>query len=85
VTNVLWHENIIKTKVRTQLINKNLESCLKFKTRSYEPYLTKLLNACKANATIDVTRAVAKNFLWGGFSSIDRNFIEDITIGNYIE
>ena len=31
------------------------------------------------------SRAVAKNFLWGGFSSIDRNFIEDITIVNYIE
>ena len=34
--------NIIKSKVRSQLTNKNLEACLKLKTTSYEPDLTKL-------------------------------------------
>ncbi|GBM57501.1 hypothetical protein AVEN_137934-1 [Araneus ventricosus] len=34
--------NIIKSKVRSQLTNKNLESCLKLKTTSYKPDLIKL-------------------------------------------
>ncbi|GBN64217.1 hypothetical protein AVEN_14003-1 [Araneus ventricosus] len=34
--------NIIKNKVRSQLTNKNLESCLKLKTTSYKPDLIKL-------------------------------------------
>lgn len=34
--------NIIKSKVRSQLTNENLESCLKLKTTSYEPNLSKL-------------------------------------------
>ena len=34
--------NIIKSKVRSQLTNKNLEACLKLKITSYEPDLTKL-------------------------------------------
>ncbi|GBN67974.1 General transcription factor II-I repeat domain-containing protein 2A [Araneus ventricosus] len=34
--------NIIKSKVRSQLTNKNLESCLKLKTASYKPDLIKL-------------------------------------------
>jgi hypothetical protein len=35
--------NTTKNKVRSQLTNKNLESCLKLKTRSYEPNLKELL------------------------------------------
>lgn len=31
----------------------------------------------------DLTRVVACNFLWGGSSSIDRNFMEDITKDNF--
>ncbi|GBN14281.1 hypothetical protein AVEN_43806-1 [Araneus ventricosus] len=34
--------NIIKSRVRSQLTNKNLESCLKLKTPSYKPDLIKL-------------------------------------------
>ncbi|GBO13691.1 hypothetical protein AVEN_141058-1 [Araneus ventricosus] len=34
--------NIVKSKVRSQLTNKNLESCLKLKTTSYKPDLIKL-------------------------------------------
>jgi hypothetical protein len=34
--------NIIKSKVRSQLTNENLESCLKLKTTGYEPNLSKL-------------------------------------------
>lgn len=34
--------NIIKSKVRSQLTNKNLEACLKLKITSYEPDLTEL-------------------------------------------
>lgn len=34
--------NTIKIKVRSQLTNKNLESCLKLKTTSYEPNLKEL-------------------------------------------
>ncbi|GBM16743.1 SCAN domain-containing protein 3 [Araneus ventricosus] len=34
--------NIIKSEVRSQLTNKNLESCLKLKTTSYKPDLIKL-------------------------------------------
>lgn len=34
--------NLIKSKVRSQLTNKNLESCLKLKTTSYKPDLIKL-------------------------------------------
>ncbi|GBN29943.1 hypothetical protein AVEN_158068-1 [Araneus ventricosus] len=34
--------NIIKSKVRSQLTNKNLELCLKLKTSSYKPDLIKL-------------------------------------------
>ncbi|GBM73723.1 hypothetical protein AVEN_251166-1 [Araneus ventricosus] len=34
--------NVIKSKVRSQLTNKNLESCLKLKTTSYKPDLIKL-------------------------------------------
>ncbi|GBO24887.1 hypothetical protein AVEN_193941-1 [Araneus ventricosus] len=34
--------NIIKSKVRSQLTNKNLESCLKLKTTIYKPDLIKL-------------------------------------------
>lgn len=34
--------NTIKNKVRSQLTNTNLESCLKLKTTSYEPNLKKL-------------------------------------------
>ncbi|CAG9790421.1 unnamed protein product [Diatraea saccharalis] len=34
--------NIIKSKVRSQLTNENLESCLKLKTTSYESDLSKL-------------------------------------------
>ncbi|GBM96831.1 hypothetical protein AVEN_59-1 [Araneus ventricosus] len=34
--------SIIKSKVRSQLTNKNLESCLKLKTTSYKPDLIKL-------------------------------------------
>ena len=34
--------NIIKSKVRSQLTNDNLESCLKLKTTSYKPNLSKL-------------------------------------------
>ncbi|GBM38166.1 hypothetical protein AVEN_48497-1 [Araneus ventricosus] len=34
--------DIIKSKVRSQLTNKNLESCLKLKTKSYKPDLIKL-------------------------------------------
>ncbi|GBM18544.1 hypothetical protein AVEN_47937-1 [Araneus ventricosus] len=34
--------NIIKSKVRSQLTNKNLESCLKLKTTTYKPDLIKL-------------------------------------------
>ncbi|GBM13248.1 hypothetical protein AVEN_214949-1 [Araneus ventricosus] len=34
--------DIIKSKVRSQLTNKNLETCLKLKTTSYKPDLIKL-------------------------------------------
>ena len=34
--------NIIKSKLRSQLTNENLESCLKLQTTSYEPNLSKL-------------------------------------------
>ncbi|GBN45811.1 hypothetical protein AVEN_218828-1 [Araneus ventricosus] len=34
--------NIIKSKVRSQPTNENLESCLKLKTTSYKPDLIKL-------------------------------------------
>ena len=34
--------NIIRSKVRSQLRNENLKLCLKLKTTSYEPHLSKL-------------------------------------------
>ncbi|GBN73013.1 hypothetical protein AVEN_72948-1 [Araneus ventricosus] len=34
-------KNVIKSKVRSQLTNKNLESCLKLKITSYKPDLIK--------------------------------------------
>lgn len=40
--NIIVCTNIIKNKVRSQLTNKNLESCLKLKTTSYGPNLSKL-------------------------------------------
>ncbi|XP_015188888.1 PREDICTED: general transcription factor II-I repeat domain-containing protein 2A-like isoform X2 [Polistes dominula] len=40
--------NIIKSKVRSQLTNENLESCLKLKTTSYEPNLSKLSNTMQS-------------------------------------
>lgn len=47
--------NIIKSKVIRQLINTNLESCLKLKSTSYELDVTKLSKISKANAPIDIT------------------------------
>ncbi|GBM45312.1 hypothetical protein AVEN_54379-1 [Araneus ventricosus] len=40
--------NIVKSKVRSQLTNKNLESCLKLKTTSYKPDLIKLSNGMQS-------------------------------------
>ncbi|GBN62752.1 hypothetical protein AVEN_33725-1 [Araneus ventricosus] len=40
--------NIIKSNVRSQLTNKNLESCLKLKTTAYKPDLIKLSNGMQS-------------------------------------
>ncbi|GBM17479.1 hypothetical protein AVEN_193772-1 [Araneus ventricosus] len=43
--------NIIKSKVRSQLTNKNLESCLKLKTTGYKPDLIKLLKGMQSQCS----------------------------------
>jgi hypothetical protein len=46
--------NTIKNKVRSQLINKKLEPCLKFKIKSYEPDLSNFQKTWIAITQIDV-------------------------------
>ncbi|GBM68404.1 hypothetical protein AVEN_131708-1 [Araneus ventricosus] len=47
--------NIMKSKVRSQLTNKNKESCLKLKTTSYKSDLIKLSKGIQSQCSIDVT------------------------------
>ncbi|GBO28170.1 hypothetical protein AVEN_147644-1 [Araneus ventricosus] len=44
--------HIIKSKVRSQLTNKNLESCLKLKTTSYKPDLVKLSKGMQSQCSL---------------------------------
>ena len=41
--------NIIKSKVRSRLIDENLESCLKLKTTTYQPNLLKQSKEMRAH------------------------------------